>query len=79
MSDKHSLQERVIGIVADTLKIEQSEVTPSSTFESLGADSLDMLEIIMNIEKEFGIDIDDEKAADITTVQQAIHEIQKAL
>ena len=57
----------------------EDAVTEDATFESLGADSLDHVEIIMSIEEEFGIDIDDAKAEEIKTVSQAIDHISSEL
>lgn len=53
----------------------EDNVTEDATFESLGANSLDNVEIIMVIEEEFGIDIDDDRAEEIRTVSQAIDHI----
>jgi acyl carrier protein len=69
---------KVAKIVAEILKIDITAVKPDSTFESLGADSLDMLEIIMKLEETFGIEISDEQAAQIKTVEQAVENINQA-
>ena len=66
---------KIVTIIVDTLKTDKSSLTPQSTFESLGADSLDMLEIIMKFEDNFGIEINDEKAAAIKTIQEAVDSI----
>ena len=66
---------KIVTIIVDTLKTDKSSLTPQSTFESLGADSLDMLEIIMKFEDTFGIEINDEKAAAIKTIQEAVDSI----
>lgn len=68
---------KVAAIVAAIIKIDQSTITVDSTFDSLGADSLDMLEIIMKLEETFGIEISDEQAEQIKTVGQAVDAIQK--
>ena len=65
-----SIEARVKEIIEDTLGVE--EVRNDQTFEELGADSLDTVELIMEIEEEFEIDIPDEDAEKITTVQDAI-------
>lgn len=65
-----SIEAKVKEIVEDTLGVE--EVRNDQTFEELGADSLDTVELIMEIEEEFEIDIPDEEAEKITTVQDAI-------
>lgn len=75
--DLNETYARVVGIVTEILKIDASTVKTDSTFESLGADSLDMLEIIMKLEETFGIEISDEQAAQIKTVGEAVESIQK--
>ena len=75
--EKNDTYNKVVDIVSETLNIEKDSITPDSTFEKLGADSLDMLEIIMKLEEQFGIEISDEKAAEITTMQEAVEAIQE--
>ena len=71
--------ERVKAIIVDKLGVSESEVTPEATFtQDLGADSLDTVELIMEFEKEFGIQIPDEKAETIQTVGDAIAYIAEA-
>ena len=71
--------ERVKAIIVDKLGVSESEVTPEATFtQDLGADSLDTVERIMEFEKEFGIQIPDEKAETIQTVGDAIAYIEEA-
>lgn len=60
--DIQDTKKRVIHIVADKLSIDPSTITETATLQDLGADSLDMVEIIMKLEDEFDISIDDEKA-----------------
>lgn len=73
-----TLLERVQAIVADKLDVEKSQVVPEASFtEDLNADSLDLVELIMAFEEEFStdktpIEISDEEAEKITTVQKAI-------
>lgn len=70
MSD---IESRVKKIVADQLGVEESQVTNEKAFiADLGADSLDIVELVMALEDEFSIEIPDEEAEGITTVQQAI-------
>ena len=65
--------ERVKGIVVDQLNVAPDEVTVEASFiEDLGADSLDVVELVMALEDEFGLDIPDEEAEKIKTVQNAI-------
>ena len=71
--------ERVKAIIVNKLGVSESEVTPEATFtQDLGADSLDTVELIMEFEKEFGIQIPDEKAETIQTVGDAIAYIEEA-
>ena len=71
--------ERVKAIIVDKLGVSESEVTPEATFtQDLGADSLDTVELIMEFEKEFGIQIPDEKAETVQTVGDAIAYIEEA-
>ena len=67
-------------IIAEVRKIEPEEVTMQSTFvDELGADSLDIFQIIMGIEEEFDIEIPNEAAEQIVTVGDAIEQIKNAL
>lgn len=68
-----SIVDRVVKIVAEQLNVKEDEVTLDASFvEDLGADSLDTVELVMALEEEFDIEIPDEDAEKITTVQQAI-------
>ena len=70
--------EKLQAIVADVLNVSPETITPDTTFvDDLGADSLDIFQIIMGIEEEFDIEIDNEEAEKITTVQDAVDQIQK--
>ena len=72
--------EKVKAIIVDKLGVDESEVTLEASFTSdLGADSLDTVELIMELEKEFGISIPDEQAEKIGTVGDAIEHLEKAL
>ena len=69
--------ERVKAIIVDKLSVEETEVTNEASFTNdLGADSLDTVELIMKIKKEFGISIPDDQAEKITTVGDAIAYIE---
>ena len=71
------ISSKVKAIIVDKLVIDESEVTDGSNFMSdLGADSLDTVELIMEFEKEFDLQIPDDEAEKITTVGQAIEYIQ---
>ena len=66
------LRERVNTLVVDLLGVQAEAVTPKASFiDDLGADSLDVVELVMGLEEEFGIAIPDEDAENITTVQDA--------
>lgn len=72
--------ERVQDIVVQQLGVDKSKVTLDANFASdLGADSLDTVELVMAIEEEFSIEIPDEDAEKIATLDQAIEFIQKAV
>lgn len=70
--------EKVRDIVVDQLGVEADEVATASTFiDDLGADSLDIVELIMAFEEEFGIEIPDEAAEKIKTVQDVVSYIDQ--
>lgn len=72
--------ERLTSAIADVLDIDQSTITADSKFvDDLGADSLDILEIIMGIEDEFGIKVPTDATGDIVTVGDAFEAIKKVL
>lgn len=74
------LTSRVKAIIADKLDVEETEVTPEASFTNdLGADSLDTVELIMEFEKEFNIQIPDDQAEKITTVGHAIAYIEEVI
>jgi acyl carrier protein len=65
--------ERVTKVVVNQLSVEPSDVLPEASFQDdLGADSLDLVELIMAMEEEFDLKIDDEAAQNIKTVQDAV-------
>ena len=71
MSDK---QEKVIDIIVDKLGVEKNKVTPEANFiNDLGADSLDQVELIMELEEEFDLEISDEEAESLTTVSEVLN------
>ena len=73
-----SVEERVKQIIVEQLGVEESEVTPNASFvDDLGADSLDTVELVMAFEEAFEIEIPDEDAEKIRTVQDAIDYIGK--
>ncbi|SDE14885.1 acyl carrier protein [Desulfuromonas thiophila] len=69
-----SIEERVQKIVAEQLGVEEEQVTLEASFmDDLGADSLDTVELVMALEEEFDIEISDEDAEKIQTVQDAVN------
>lgn len=68
--------ERVKKVVVEQLDVSEEEVTPQASFmEDLGADLLDVVELVMGLEEEFDVEIPDEDAEKITTVQEAVNYI----
>ena len=75
-----SVEERVIEIVCENLGVNKEQVTRSTSFiEDVGADSLDIVELVMELEEEFEITIPDEEAEKIKTVGEAIDYIEKEI
>jgi acyl carrier protein len=73
-----SAEEKVIDIIVEQLSVDKDKVVPSASFvDDLGADSLDLVELIMAMEEAFGIEIPDEVAEKITTVQDAIDHVKQ--
>ena len=72
--------EKLQQIIAEVLTVEPDEITMDTTFvDDLGADSLDVFQIIMGIEEEFDIEIPNEAAESIVTVADAVEQIKNAL
>ena len=68
-----SVEDKVKKIIAEKLSVDLAEVVPEASFvDDLGADSLDLVELIMSMEEEFDLDISDEDAEKMVTVQNAI-------
>ena len=68
-----SMEQQVIKMVSEQLCISESLVTPQASFvEDLGADSLDQVELVMNVEQTFGIQVPEDEADKITTVQDVL-------
>ena len=75
-----NITERVTQIIADKLVIDTAEVTAEANFrQDLGADSIDLVELIMEFEREFELSIPDEKAEEIQTVGNAIQFLEEAI
>lgn len=72
--------EKLRDIIVEVINVDETEVTMESTFiDDLGADSLDVFQIIMGIEEEFDIEIPNEEAEKIVTVGDAVEQIKKAV
>lgn len=72
--------EKLQDIIADVLNVPKEDIRMETTFvDDLGADSLDIFQIIMGIEEEFDIEIDNDEAEKIATVQDAVEQIKKAV
>ena len=70
--------DKVKEVIVDKLGVEEDKIETSSSFvDDLGADSLDTVELIMQLEEEFGIEIPDESAEKMTTVKQAVDYIEE--
>jgi len=73
-----SAEEKVIDIIVEQLSVDKDKVVPGASFvDDLGADSLDLVELIMAMEEAFGIEIPDEVAEKITTVKDAIEHVNE--
>lgn len=73
-----AVEEKVKKIIAEQLGVDEEDITPDSSFiEDLGADSLDTVELVMAFEEEFGIEIADEDAEKILTVQNVVDYIKE--
>ena len=72
--------EKLQDIIVDVLNVQKDEIKPETTFvDDLGADSLDIFQIIMGIEEEFDIEIDNDEEEKMVTVQDAVDQIKKAV
>ncbi len=72
--------EKIKKIIAEVLNVEEDSITMESTFgDDLGADSLDVFQIIMGVEEEFEIEIPNEEAEKIVTVGDAVEQIKKVI
>ncbi|MBW1649279.1 MAG: acyl carrier protein [Deltaproteobacteria bacterium] len=73
-----SIEEQVKAIIADKLGVKEENVVPEASFiDDLGADSLDLVELIMSIEEKFDVEISDEEAEKITTYKDVLEYIKK--
>ncbi|MGO9650646.1 MAG: acyl carrier protein [Terriglobales bacterium] len=78
VATKKEVTEKVRQIVSEQLGVDEAEVTPSASFiDDLGADSLDQVELVMALEEAFNMEVGDEDAEKILTVQNAIDYVDK--
>ncbi len=78
--DSEAIRERVVKIVVDQLGVVKDRVTDDASFTgALGADSLDVVEMVMALENEFGVEIPDEDQENITNVAEAVAYLQERL
>ena len=71
--EKQDTAQKIIVLIAEKLNIDQSTVKVEAMLQDLGADSLDMVEIIMKLEEQFSVEINDEEAENLTNVQEVIN------
>ncbi len=77
MTDGANLEQRLKAVIAEQLGVDESRVVPEASFaEDLEADSLDLVELIMTLEEQFGVEIPDEDAEKIATVKDATSYIE---
>lgn len=72
-----TIEERVLKVIAKTQRLPLERVTADSSFEELGMDSMDSINILFDLESEFDIEIDDEKAKQIRTVREMVDGIKQ--
>lgn len=78
--DKQNTRDKVVGIIATKLSIDPGTIKDDATLQDIGADSLDLVEIIMKLEELFGIEVDDAKAESFKNVHDVVdyvHSIRK--
>ena len=75
-----AVEDRIRAIIAEQLDVREGELVSEASFtDDLGADSLDLVELVMGMEEEFGIEISDEEAERIQTVQDAVNFIEERI
>lgn len=73
--DRADISKKVVDLVAETLEVDADGITEQTSFEDLGADSFDLLELVTALEDEFGATLDDESLQSIKTVGDAVDAI----
>lgn len=79
MSEGPSVEQRVIGAIARSKRVDADQIRPETTFEELGMDSLDAIELLFEIEEEFDLTVEDEAVQGKETVGQVIEAVGEAL
>ena len=79
MSHSPSIEQRVIGAIARSKRIDAAGIRPETTFEELGVDSLDAIELLFEIEEEFDLTVEDEAVQGKENVAQVIAAVEEAL
>jgi acyl carrier protein len=74
--DRKDTQDKIVELVVTKLNIEKSKITSDATLQSLGADSLDIVELIMRLEDQFGIEINDEDVEQLKTLSDLVDYVQ---
>lgn len=74
--DRSDTSAKIVALISTELSVEKKAVVESASLSDLGADSLDMVEIIMKLEEQFGIEIKDEEAEQLKTVKDIIDFVQ---
>ena len=75
--EKQDTAQKIVAIIADELKVDKNIIKQDATFESLGADSLDMVQIVMRLEEQFGLEINDADAEKMTNLNDVINYIHE--
>ena len=75
--ENKDIYHKVVAMVADQLHKKPEDILPTSTLESLGADSLDRVELVMKIEEAFDIEVTDEAAEQLRTIEDAVRYIEQ--
>lgn len=78
MADSKKILTKLTEIIADKIDVDPGEVSPSKSFDALGADSLDLYEMVYEVENVFGVSIPENKTGDLETVQDVIDFIDQA-
>ena len=74
-----NITEKVLDLIADTKRIPREQVSPTSTFEELGLDSLDAINLVFEVESTFNISVPDSVANSMASVPQVVEELRKLL